>query len=260
MSVATVHTQVQGSTCFIRLARPEARNAINAQMLAELQQALDAHQACTVVVLEGGEDDFCFGADLGAVAHHGEAAVDPEQLYALWQRLAFGPQVSVAHVRGQANAGGVGFVAACDLVVAGPRASFSLSELLFDLLPACVMPFLVQRVGVQRANRMALGTLAVGADEALRWGLVDVLEEQSEAALRRQLIRLRRLSPKAIAAHKRFMADADTVVSGLRDQAIAANRAVFADPRTRSAIARYVETGLLPWEQGVAGPGQADVV
>lgn len=257
MNARALRVQVQGPACFIRLERPETRNAIDARLLDEFAQALDAHAACRIVVLEGGEDDFCFGADLREVAGHGEDAVDPERLYALWQRLAFGPQVSIAHVRGQANAGGVGFAAACDLVIAGPGASFGLSELLFDLLPACVMPFLIRRVGLQRAHRMALTTQAVDAAEALQWGLVDVLEEQSEAALRRQLVRLRRLSPKAIAAHKRFLVEADAVVSALRDQAIAANRAVFSDPQTRSAIARYVETGLLPWEPSRAAATDA---
>lgn len=254
MTGPALRTQVQGPACFIRFERPQVRNVIDAQLLDEMAQALAACEACSIVVLEGGEDDFCFGADLRDVARHGDTAVDPARLYALWQRLAFGPQISVAHVRGRANAGGVGFVAACDLVIAGPRASFSLSELLFGLLPACVMPFLIRRIGVQRANRMALTTQPVNATDAAHWGLVDLLEEQSEAALRKQLARLRRLGAGSIATHKRFMADADTLVEGLRAQAIAANRAVFSDPRTRSAIARYVEQGLAPWE---SGPGQA---
>ena len=249
MSYRTIQTRVQGPACFIRLDRPRSRNAIDACMLDELIDVLDTHEAaCSVVVFEGNDDFFCFGADLAEVARAEHAGLDPEKLYGLWQRMAFGPQITVSHVRGQVNAGGIGFVAASDIVIAGPQASFSLSELLFGLLPACVMPFLMRRIGAQRASQMALTTQPVPAARALQWGLVDELDEQSETLLRKQLLRLRRVPRQAIAAHKRFMADADHVVGALKDGAIAANREVFADPDNLSNIRRFVDTGLFPWE------------
>ena len=95
--------------------------------------------------------------------------------------------MSIAHVRGKANAGGIGFVAACDIVLADSAAVFSLSELLFGLMPACVLPFLVRRIGFAKANAMTLSTQPVGVQVAREWGLVDAFEENSDNLLRKHL-------------------------------------------------------------------------
>ena len=92
-------------------------------------------------------------------------------------------------------AGGVGLVAACDLAVAGPAATFTLSETLWGLLPAMVMPFLVRRVGPQRAFRLTLSAETIDASEAHRIGMVDELAENPEVKLRALERRLSRLHP-----------------------------------------------------------------
>jgi len=120
-------------------------------------------------------------------------------------RLATGPYVTIAHVRGTANAGGVGFVAASDIVLADETAQFSLSELLFGLYPACVMPFLIRRIGFQKANYFTMMTKPISAMLACEWGLVDAVEPVSEVLLRRHLQRLRRLSKTAIRRYKTYM-------------------------------------------------------
>lgn len=89
------------------------------------------------------------------------------------RQLAESSKIIVAKVQGKVNAGGIGLVAGSDLVVADNEASFALSELLFGLLPAMVLPFLIQRVGLQRAKLLALTTQPIQAAEAQRWGLVD---------------------------------------------------------------------------------------
>jgi polyketide biosynthesis enoyl-CoA hydratase PksH len=169
-------------------------------------------------------------------------------LYDLWSQLAFGPFVSIAHVRGKVNAGGVGFVAACDVVLSDEQAVFSLSELLFGLMPACVLPYLIRRVGVSRANYLALLTQPIGARQARDWGLVDVCELDSENLLRKQLLRLRRLSKPAVANYKRYLATLDRVVAVAKPEAIEANARVFGDPDNIRKIARFVQTGQFPWE------------
>jgi hypothetical protein len=87
---------------------------------------------------------FCFGADFKEIQKNFEnknqpGQQDPEPLYNLWLQLALGPFITIAHVQGKTNAGGVGFVAACDVVLCDEKAVFSLSELLFGLMPACVL-------------------------------------------------------------------------------------------------------------------------
>ena len=232
---------------FIQFHRPAANNAINDRLIGQTAQAFDAlERTCKVIVLEGLPDVFCSGADFGEVGVG--AAQDPAPLYDLWHRLATAPVVTVAHVRGRANAGGIGFVAACDLVLSDEAATYSLSELLFGLMPACVLPFLVRRVGFARANAFTLTTQPATAKQALDWGLVDACEAGSENLLRKHLLRLRRLNKTAVARYKRYASDLDGSLRAAREKALAANREVFSDTDNLHKIARYVRTGKFPWE------------
>jgi polyketide biosynthesis enoyl-CoA hydratase PksH len=173
---------------------------------------------------------------------------DPEALYDLWLRLATGPFVTIAHVRGRANAGGIGFVAASDIVLADEGARFSLSELLFGLYPACVLPFLVRRVGFQRAHYLTLTTQPITARQACEWGLVDAIDEQGHTALRRHLQRLRRLSKPAIRRYKTYMRGLERQLVDSRALAVQGNREIFGDAHNLQAISHYVATGVFPWE------------
>lgn len=256
MTFETIDVRFQDSVCHLQLHRPEADNTINGRMVAECSAVLDVcEEAASIIVLSGSPEVFCFGADFQALARsshgNGSRPFDPNDgpgpLYDLWLRLATGPYVTVAHVRGKANAGGLGFVAASDIVLADESAQFSLSELLFGLYPACVLPFLVRRIGFQKAHYLTLSTQPIGARQAQEWGLADAVDAQSDLLLRRHLQRLRRLSKTAIRRYKRYMSD----IVPLRDQrsaAVAGNGEVFSDVANLQAITRYVERGLFPWE------------
>lgn len=248
----TIRLQKDSPVCHIQIHRPEADNTINRALIDELWRALaECDDAIRVVVLEGLPEVFCFGGDFEEVrdaVHGGCGAPEPERLFDLWQQLAEGPWVSIAHVRGKANAGGIGFVAACDIVIADDRAVFSLSELLFGLLPACVLPFLIRRIGFQKANYMTLMTQPIGVEEAHRWGLVDVYAADSTNLLRKQLLRLRRLSKQGVTRYKAYMNDLNQIALQSRDKAIEANKAVFSDQENLQKIVRYVESGRFPWE------------
>lgn len=253
MTYQTIKVQFQESICYLQIDRPEANNTINGQLIAECNDVLSlCEDLATVVVLSGSPEVFCFGADFKAVAstHAQEAA--PEPLYDLWLRMATGPYVTVSHVRGKANAGGIGFVAASDIVLADETAQFSLSELLFGLYPACVLPFLMRRIGVQKAHYLTLMTQPIAAKQAYEWGLVDAFEPQSAALLRRHLQRLRRLSKVAIQRYKTYMTSISLPLQELKSQAVAANREVFSDAANLQAITRYVEHGIFPWEKSLA--------
>jgi 3-carboxymethyl-3-hydroxy-acyl-[acp] dehydratase len=254
LSYATLKVRFQDSTCFVQIDRPEANNTINGQLISECNDVLSrCEESATVVVLSGSPEVFCFGADFAALASTAALAGrhddGPGPLYDLWMRLATGPYVSVAHVRGKANAGGVGFVAASDIVLADGTAQFSLSELLFGLLPACVLPFLVRRIGFQRAHYLTLATQPVPAARACEWGLVDAVDADSEALLRRHLLRLRRLSRTAIRRYKAYMLRISQPLADLKAPAVAANLEVFSDPENLAGIARYVQHGVFPWEK-----------
>ena len=249
-----LQTRFEADICFARITRPHAANTINRALVEQLTQLLlRCDIEAKVVVLEGLPDVFCTGADFNELQQSANGddrrfEQTPQLLYDLWQRLACGPYITVAHVRGQTNAGGVGLVAACDLVLSEERATFALSELLFGLMPACVMPFLVRRIGVAKASYMTLTTQPIGAKQAEAWGLVDACSPDSEGLLRKQLLRLRRLRKDDIARYKRYVSSLDATLAASRSMALQANAEVFSDPTTRQNISRYVRTGKFPWE------------
>ena len=249
----TLRVRQDGEVCTLRIHRPEANNTINARLLAEFAAVLRAcESAAKVVVVEGLPEVFCFGADFAGVRAARLAGESPRQsaeaLYALWLQLKRGPFITVAHVRGKANAGGVGFAAACDLVLCDEQATFSLSELLFGLLPACVMPFLVERVGPTRAQAMTLLTQPVSARQALAWGLADACAEDSDNLLRLHLLRLRLLPKAGIVRQKRYLASLDGRLEAARPTALDCNAEVFSDEANLARIDHFLATGQLPWQ------------
>ena len=254
MTYETIKVQFQESVCYLQIDRPEANNTISSRLVAECNDALSAcEESATVVVISGSPEIFCFGADFKAIAGASKRAHahedSPGPLYDLWMRMATGPYITISHVRGKANAGGVGFVAASDIVLADDSAQFSLSELLFGLYPACVLPFLMRRVGFQKAHYITLTTQPISARQACAWGLVDACEPQSEVLLRRHLQRLRHLSKTAIRRYKSYMGRIGMPLHDLKSPAVAANREIFSDAGNLQTILRYVEHGVFPWEQ-----------
>lgn len=252
-SYSTLRVAQRGKAAFITFDRVEAGNAINAAMVDDFGRALAwCAEESVVVVLEGAADVFCVGADFAAIARESEdraiAPQDPRPLYEIWRTLATGPFVTVAHVRGRTNAGGVGFAAACDLVVADDKATFALSEMLFGLLPACVLPFLIRRIGPQRAKYMTLMTQPVDVRHAHEWGLVDAYSENSEQLLRKHLLRLGCLTRKTVSRYKRLDSELGDAITRGEPAAVRANLEVFSDADNIAGIRRYVESGLFPWE------------
>ena len=177
MSYHTIRVRFREPICVVQFTRPEVGNTISDRLIEECHEVLASCETrpageapITVVVLEGSPKVFCLGADFQGMHDNMAAGTTvergPDRLYDLWLKLATGPFVTVAHVRGKVNAGGMGFVAASDIVLADQTAQFSLSELLFGLFPACVLPFLIRRIGVQRAHYLTLMTKPIAVQEA----------------------------------------------------------------------------------------------
>lgn len=249
----TIKVRTEEDICYIQIYRPEANNTINDLLIKEMGNVLKiCEDAIKIVVLEGLPEVFCFGADFKRIQEDYELGVLQDQsahaLYHLWMQLATGPYVSVAHVRGKVNAGGVGFIAACDIIISEGKSVFSLSELVFDLMPACVLPFLIRRIGFAKANYMTLMTQPVTAQQAFEWGLVDAIDENSGNLLRKHLLRLRRNSKRGITRYKRYMQHMDTCLLDREEAAIQANKEIFSDTESIGKVSRYVKTGKFPWE------------
>jgi isohexenylglutaconyl-CoA hydratase len=132
------------------------------------------------------------------------------------------PQAVVSVVEGAAFGGAMGFIAVSDVAIAARDATFSLSETTLGLAPAQIGPFVVRKIGLFKARRLALTGRRFGAEEALRDGLIDQVAgpEGIETALAETLNAIGRCEPAANAATKRiFNAAAQSVAPGQLDAA-----------------------------------------
>lgn len=118
------------------------------------------------------------------------------------------PKPTVALVEGACSAGGVGIAVAADCIIATSNATFELGEALFGLIPANVIPYLVQRIPYQKVRFLIFTITRVDAKEAFRIGLADVAPEEGkeEAAVKRILKNLMRISPKSVPETKAILA------------------------------------------------------
>lgn len=165
----------------IFLNRPERRNALSAELVAELKESLacaEADDRIRIVAIAGNGPDFCAGADLHEVQAAVEEGVlasllDAESLGDLFLLLRRMEKPVVALVHGRALAGGCGLATACDLVLASEGARLGYPEVRLGFVPAMVMAILRRAVGEKRAFELiALGD-AIDAGTAREWGLVN---------------------------------------------------------------------------------------
>ena len=164
----------------LTMNRPAVFNAFDETLIAELEAAfaqLGGDYSVRAVVLAGAGKHFSAGADLqwmqrAAAASQDDNLADARRFSAMLARIAECPKPTLARVQGAALGGGVGLVAACDMAIASDAASFSVSEARMGILPAVIGPHLVNAVGLRDARRLALTASRIGADEALRVGLV----------------------------------------------------------------------------------------
>lgn len=196
--------------CFVTLTAVANGNAINFAMIDGLEQALDIAESdpgCRAVVISAEGPTFCRGLDLEAFFVRGRLPERAQlrRLPACLARIRRTGMPVVAVFDGEAMGGGVGLLAACDLVLATPRARLMLSEPIVGLVPATIVPFLLLRIGPARLRSMTLSTRGISGAEAHTYGLVDELvEERMDSTLRTQLQRIFRSAPQALAETKRY--------------------------------------------------------
>ncbi|MDJ1172318.1 enoyl-CoA hydratase/isomerase [Roseofilum sp. BLCC_M154] len=253
MDYQTLKISDQGVVQRIQLYRPEANNSINSQLTIELLSALQAAEAeevVKVIILEGLPDVFCTGMDFGEVATAQE--LDPKgrynAYYDILKQMSQSSKVILSVVRGKVQAGGVGLVAASDLVIADETATFVLSELLFGLLPACVLPFLIRRVGFQKAYRLALTTQTISASEAEKWGLIDEYGSSTNQLISKYIRRLKYLPSSGVKELKNYISQLWIVQAETQDLAVNEIFRLITEPTVQEKIKRFQQEGLFPWQ------------
>ena len=215
MTALTVSLQDGVQT--LTLSRPDVRNAFNDEVIAELKNAFIAvaqnpQVRCVVLAAEGPA--FCAGADLNWMRRmadytHAENLADAGELAAMLKAIYTCPQPTIARVQGDVYAGGLGLVAACDMVVSVDTAHFCLSEVKLGLIPATISPYVIRAMGARAAHRYFLTAERFEAHEAHRVGLVhevvppDALDSQVDEWVQAVL----KASPNALRACKKLLQD-----------------------------------------------------
>ncbi|MGA6161809.1 enoyl-CoA hydratase-related protein [Amycolatopsis magusensis] len=198
-----------------------------------------------VLVLDALGDLFCTGFPLEEFEGDGWRA-RISAVHRLLTALIVSPLVTVALVNGAAIGGGVGLAAACDHVVVGYQARFRLTEVLFGLVPALVLPLVVQRVGPAKARSLALLATDVPAGDAVRFGLADQLPDDAERAVRGIVSRVRSTDPLASAALKRYHARLSGRVLTPESTVLSTLSELLGEQSVRSRIARFSRLGGVP--------------
>lgn len=243
----------------VTLDRPAVRNAFNDATIAALTAAfgaLDGDESVRVVVLAAEGPAFCAGADLNwmrrmADYSRAENLADAERLAEMLRTIASCRKPTIARVQGDAYAGGMGLVAACDLAVAVESTHFCLSEVRLGLVPATIGPYVVRAMGARAAQRYMLTAERFDAQTALRHGLVQELAaaEHLDARVQAWVETLLAASPEALAACKRLLHE---VVDRPVDAALIARTAEFiADARAsddgRHGLQCFLERAQPRW-------------
>ena len=143
----------------LTLNRPEKRNALNDELVAELKRAVreaDADDSLSAIVIRGAGKDFCSGADLSALqkiagASYEEHLEDAKSLAELFTLIRNARVPVIAAVHGRALAGGCGLATGCDIVLATEAARFGYPEVKIGFVPAIVMAILRRNLGEKLA-------------------------------------------------------------------------------------------------------------
>ncbi len=177
----TLEVQLKGNVLWVALNRPDVRNAFNEVMIRELLTVLAGakdDEGVRLLILTGKGKAFCAGADLYWMKKmkdftFEENYKDALELAELMYRLYMLPKPTIAGVNGASIGGSNGLVAACDIVIASHRAEFSLSEVKIGLVPACIGPYLMKKIGERSCRELFTTGERISADEAKRLGLVN---------------------------------------------------------------------------------------
>jgi methylglutaconyl-CoA hydratase len=259
MDYQTLTVAVADKVATVTLDRPELRNAFNETTIAELALAFDQlgqDDVVRAVVLAANGPAFCAGADLNwmkkmAGYSQAENQADAMRLADMLRTIYYCPKPVVAKVQGDCYAGGMGLVAACDIVVASEAASFCLSEVKLGLVPATISPYVIKAMGEQAARRYFLTAERFSALEAKRIGLAHevVMPEALDSTAAAIVGALANNSPNAVREAKKLVRE----VSGVPiDDAMLADTAeriaaIRASSEGREGVASFLEKRKPKW-------------
>jgi isohexenylglutaconyl-CoA hydratase len=257
--VALVRVERDGGVWRLTLNRPERRNAMSLAMLGALGEALDEAEAgaARVVVLRGEGGHFCAGGDIAdmqaAAAKKVDVGTDPiatmnRRFGTMLERVEALPFATVSVCEGGVMGGGFGLACVTDVTLASPTARFRLPETSLGISPAQIAPFVVQRLGLSQARRLAVTGETLGADQAVALGLAHLAPADVDAALGELLPQMLRCEPGAVRATKALVRSVGAVDLGpVLDRAADDFAALARRPEAAAGMMAFLQREAPPW-------------
>jgi methylglutaconyl-CoA hydratase len=207
--MAGLRIERDGPVLRITLAKPERRNAFDAELIGELHEAFADVGDARAVVLAGEGPSFSAGADVewqrSAIdLTYEENVEDALRLYRMLETIDTCPAPVVGRIQGFALGGGSGMAACLDVGIASEDAVFGFSEVKLGIIPAVISPFVLPRIGAA-ARRYFLTGERFDAPTALRIGLVSEVTEDLDGAVDRVVGELLTSGPEATREAKRLV-------------------------------------------------------
>jgi methylglutaconyl-CoA hydratase len=164
------------------------------------------------------------------------------------------PKPTIARVHGPAFAGGIGLIAACDIAIGTPEASFCLSEAKLGLSPATISPYVVRAMGPRAARRYFLSAEVFGAEEAYRIGLLHGVSasEKLDAEIEELLKHLQQGGPQALAEIKDLIraVSEQPLDQSMIDDTARRIAEIRVSAEGREGIAAFLEKRKPGWRRG----------
>ena len=258
--------QQDGAILHLTLNRPDVRNAMSKQMVDELLAVFGAIADSNIraVVLRGAGGHFCAGGDIkdmaalrmtAAQAGNHDAYIDFNRGFGrLIEAVNHAPQVVVCVLEGAVLGGGFGLACASDVAICRENAQFGLPETGLGVLPAQIAPFVVQRIGLTQARRLALLGNRFSGAEAVRLGVAHLLAHNDDTLnqlLSDCLQQIRRCAPNATRVTKALLhrSAGSVALEGLLDQAAIDFAAAVASSEGMEGTLAFVQKRLPTWAE-----------
>jgi enoyl-CoA hydratase len=245
-----VHLTVEGGVATITLDSPHNRNALSSRLVTELTNHLRAagdDASARVVVLTHTGSTFCSGADLSEARSGSMSGTASTLLTVIRAIIDLGKPV-IAKVDGNARAGGLGLIGACDIVVAGPGCSFALTEVRLGLAPAVISVALLPRIDARAASRYYLTGESFDSAEALRIGLVTIAAADVDEAVAAVAGQLLLGSPQGLAESKRLTtAHVRKAIDRDGDRMVELSARLFASEQAHEGMVAFLERRPPRW-------------
>lgn len=217
MSYTTVSLRKDGRIARVTFCRPEIHNAFNSTVITEMSDVfakIETDKEIRVVLLTGEGKSFCAGADLNWMRSvvdqtYEQNLAESNALAELFYQMYTCPRPIVGRINGAAIGGGTGFVAVCDIAIAAESAKFSFSEVKIGVVPACIGPYVIKKLGEGKARELFITGERMKAARAYEVGLVNkvVPDDQLDSEVDTLVQSILTSGPNAVATAKRLVSE-----------------------------------------------------